>query len=255
MRLRNVNIKNFRLNNLKFNLMPEPERNETEGYVIQRGTLSIPMMGDDPHNAYSSMPTGEYFTIKDTNIAIYDKETHLKYKTYMNDVSESCVDIFKTWWGYYQIYSVDFIDGVIKDTEFYSRTEFYRSTLIDVSIEECVFDNISFVGCEFDNTTFVNCKFIHCKFNKSNFTNTVFLACDFTESTFYECEISGRIIDSHINVNFTYCQMYTNLFENCRHDKCDNWGCYYPFYEEYGISRSWVHHIKDVEFNAMLNRE
>jgi hypothetical protein len=235
--------------------MPSPERNETEGYLFERGTLSFPIMGNDPHNAYGSMPSGDYFTVKDTNISFYDKETHLKYKTYIDNVSEPHVDIFRTWWGYYEIFSVDFVDGIIKDTEFYSRTEFSRSTLSDVSIEGCVFDNVSFVECEFDNTTFVNCRFINCRFHKSSLTNTVFLECDFVESRFNECEISGRIINSYISINFTYCQMYTNLFENCRHDKCDNWGCYYPFYEEYGISESWVHHINDIEFNSMLNHE
>jgi hypothetical protein len=37
--------------------MPSPKRNEVEGYLTQRGPLSIPILIEDPHNAYNSIPT------------------------------------------------------------------------------------------------------------------------------------------------------------------------------------------------------
>jgi len=252
---RNTNFKNFVFNRLKFNLKKEPIKNEKEGYVIQKGTLSIPLMGDDPYNVYSSMPTGEYFTIKDIDILIYNKKLHKKFRKYHKNGNITTVDVFETWWGYYEIYRVVFVNSVIKNTNFHKRINFNKSSFHDTSIENCIFDKITFDTCLFEYTTIVDCQFISCQFKHTNLINTVFLQCKFNESTFNNCKISGRMIECDIIIDFKYCEMYKNLFEKCNHIKCDNWDCYYPYYEEYSIGKSWVHYIKDEEFNKMLTRE
>lgn len=249
--LRNTNYTKSIFYKLNFNLEKEPVKILSEGYQVQKGSLSIPMMEQDPHNVYNNMPTGNYFTLKDINIAIYNQELHEQYKQFHENRVYNWVDVFQTWWGYYESSHVHFNQCYIQDSDI--SVAFFKVTFNETTIENVHFKRVDFENCKFIHTTFVNCQFENCKFKGCTFNCTVFLNCDI-KSLIKTCHLSGRFIRCDLNITFEYTEMWPNLFEDCVATGTQ-WGCYYPFIEKHKNHTSFQHHFTNKEFANLLNKE
>lgn len=135
---------------LKFNLNKEREKTLEEGYDFYKTTISIPMMTEDPHDVYNSIHTGNYCTLKDVKFASYDALLHKKYKQFYNNQVYNNVDVFQTWWGYYEMRHVDFNQCYIQNTDI--DVYFFKIQFNDTTIENVNFKNMNFEHCQMTHT-------------------------------------------------------------------------------------------------------
>ena len=172
MKLRNATFNKCKFNNVTFNRLPAISFTEKEeGCQIAYGGVKMPIMKQDPYNAYNHICVGWTKPIGD-KIYIYDKDTHALYKKYFNNEVFNVCDVYKNFWNGYEINHVDFVDSDIENT-IINDIKFLNGSLDGVIVKNVIFDNIEFDNYIITNTIFDNCQFDdgyfwECRIGKSN---------------------------------------------------------------------------------------
>lgn len=221
--LRNSDFNNCKFLNLKLINNPNPNHDEKEGYIVTEGRISIPMMTEDPNNAYSSICSG-YYKLPKTKISFYDEKLHVSHRKFKSNEHYEEANIFDN-----TIYSVNFnmsniIDSEINKTKF-DYVKFHDTTIDNISFNETLFSKTNFRDCIVKNSKFVNNRFdfefkctirntifrdIHfenCSLQGCLFYRCHFIGCTFNDVTFYRCLLGAKFFDCNfksIKLQFSY---------------------------------------------------
>lgn len=222
-KLRNTTFNKCEFNNLKFNKLPQPEKDLSEGYDFQLTEISFPMMGDDPYNAYSSIKIGQTKPIK-SMFAAYDKTLHYKHREIVKNIKYNQGHVYKSYWSHDEIYCVTFNSVVMKSNVF-TQINFISVNCNKTVFTDCIFINMRFTQGILKNSEFMNCSFSKCEFDNINFIDTIFTKCVFIRPyfrnsnlyvTFNECILDDCIFQSSLLPIDKY-----NLFNECKMEKYD----------------------------------
>lgn len=93
--LRNAKFTSSEFYKLEFVKCPEPARDMVEGYKKERGLIRLPIIGEDPHNAYNNVLIGhdEGFI---GDFSEYDEKLHKEYKLFFTDEKYSTANVYQT---------------------------------------------------------------------------------------------------------------------------------------------------------------
>lgn len=236
--LRNTTFTKSLFYKLKFNLQPEPYRISSEGYLRQYGPISI--------------QTGEYNINLKTNFSYYDEKLHQTYKKYYSNQSFNSVDVFKTYWGNYEIYCVEFNQSVIQSSQM--NDYFHKVIFSNCTIEDVRFST-NFTKSKFINTVFNKCHFAICLFDHHVFENVTFTDCVINHSNMKMCDLSVKFVNCQFNnSSFNYCNIDHLIFNGCKDINVYQHGCHYNKKQSDDIL-TYQHHITNEEFNELLNNE
>lgn len=219
-KLRNTTFNKCEFNNLRFNKLPQLEKDLSEGYDFQLTEIKFPIIENDPSNVYSSIQTG-YCGPMISLFAAYDKKLHYKYRQIVKNKQYHHANIYEAF-GDLEIYCVNFNDSFFKENEF-NKTNFRHTNCNQSICMDCQFINIEFTEGLLNNCMFLNCTFEKCNFTHIGFIDTIFNKCHFTKPyfresslymTFNKCTLTDMIFQSSLLAIDKY-----HIFNQCKIDK------------------------------------
>ena len=224
--LRNTSFTKSLFTKLKFNLQPEPYKIQAEGYQHRNVMIDHELK----------------------NVCYYDQKLHQLYKKYYANQHYQHVDVFKTYFGHYEIYCVNFDQSIIQSSQI--KDDLHKVNFSDTTIEDVHFST-NFIKSSFNNTIFKHCVFSICLFNQCQFKNVIFENCQIHFSHMKHCHLNTTFTNTPFkNTSFSYCHLDTT-FTRCTYDNVYQHGCTTNKHDIHSLSTSFTCSLSDHDFNKM----